>query len=412
MRRVFLLLLLFCVHFQNATPSDFFSNFGGGYSSRSRGAQSAGGGSSDDSFYRLLGVDRSATNDEIKRAYRKSAMKNHPDKGGDAEEFKKLQEAYEVLMDSNKRELYDRYGINGVKGGANGMGGGGGGNPFGAQGNPFAGGGSGFGGFEDLFRSFGASFAVPLVFQLDLSLDDLYTGRELQIPIQVNNGLPSTKVKINIIPGMYGGQELIMRGKIVDARNQPRDLVFRLKELQHVHYTRKGADLLRDIRVSLREALMGFEHSFKLLDGRSVTVKSRPNEVTSPDAVFIVADLGMPIYQSAGRGRLFIRVKIDFPKKMWLGGLDLEVFKELLDMQPGGVGLFNKSDGTESNSTSSSLSKLLGKRRSKPAGGSNTEGKAYLLQSSDIKLFGTVGRHEEPDDDEASSPFTHYFHRF
>jgi len=207
-----------------------------------------------------------------------------------------------------------------------------------------------------------------------------------------------------------------MRGKIADARNQPRDLVFRLKELQHVHYTRKGADLMRDIKVSLREALMGFEHSFKLLDGKSITVKSRPNEVTSFDAVFIVPDLGMPIYQSAGRGRLFIKVKIDFPKKMWLGGEDLEVFKELLDMKPGSNSLFNKSDGgVDSNTTSSSgLGRFLNKRRSKPtsSGSSSTGGKVYMLQSSDAKLFGTVGRQDEPEDDEASSPFTHYFHRF
>ena len=75
-------------------------------------------------YYEILGVDKKATMEEIKKAYRKKAIKMHPDKGGDQEEFQKLQQAYDVLFDKDKREIYDKHGEDGIK---KGMGGGGGG---------------------------------------------------------------------------------------------------------------------------------------------------------------------------------------------------------------------------------------------------------------------------------------------
>lgn len=74
-------------------------------------------------YYDLLGVEKDATLDQIKKAYRKRALKEHPDKGGDPEKFKEMTAAYEVLSDRDKRELYDKYGEEGVKQGG-GMGGG------------------------------------------------------------------------------------------------------------------------------------------------------------------------------------------------------------------------------------------------------------------------------------------------
>jgi DnaJ family protein A protein 2 len=77
-------------------------------------------------YYELLCVEKNATYDQIKKSYRKLALKNHPDKGGDPEKFKEITNAYEVLSDKDKRELYDQYGEEGVK-----QGGGGGGMPGG-----------------------------------------------------------------------------------------------------------------------------------------------------------------------------------------------------------------------------------------------------------------------------------------
>ena len=68
-------------------------------------------------YYDLIGVPKTATEQEIKKAYRKKALKEHPDKGGDPEKFKEITAAYEVISDREKRELYDRHGEDGLKGG-------------------------------------------------------------------------------------------------------------------------------------------------------------------------------------------------------------------------------------------------------------------------------------------------------
>jgi len=127
-------------------------------------------------FYKTLGVEKNATEDEIKKAYRKLAIKFHPDKAPAGKEdeytqkFQKITEANEVLSSPEKREIYDRQGIEGLK------------NP---QQNPFA------GDFSDFFRNF-ASFGVPqrqqrknsdTVFQLDLTLKDTYKGTTKKIKI-------------------------------------------------------------------------------------------------------------------------------------------------------------------------------------------------------------------------------------
>ena len=92
------------IHVQKASFHDYF---GGG---------APGGGGGDTEFYDTLGVSKDASEKEIKAAYRKLAMKNHPDQGGDAEKFTKIQEAYEVLGDKEKRQQYDQFGKAGVDG--------------------------------------------------------------------------------------------------------------------------------------------------------------------------------------------------------------------------------------------------------------------------------------------------------
>src|SRR3954462_10955202 len=84
-------------------------------------------------YYEVLGVGKSASADEIKKAFRRQAVQHHPDRGGDEAKFKEVNEAYEVLKDPSKRQRYDQFGHAGVGGEA------GGGNPFGGGGNPFGG---------------------------------------------------------------------------------------------------------------------------------------------------------------------------------------------------------------------------------------------------------------------------------
>lgn len=135
-------------------------------------------------YYDILGVPKNATPDELKKAYRKAAIKNHPDKGGDPEKFKELAQAYEVLSDPEKREIYDQYGEDALK---EGMGGGG------ASHNPF-----------DIFESFfgssfgGSSFGggssrgrrqkqgEDVVHPLKVSLEDLYNGTSRKLSLSRN----------------------------------------------------------------------------------------------------------------------------------------------------------------------------------------------------------------------------------
>ncbi|WOL10204.1 hypothetical protein Cni_G18958 [Canna indica] len=133
-------------------------------------------------YYEVLGVPKSASQDELKKAYRKAAIRNHPDKGGDPEKFKELAQAYEVLSDPEKREIYDSYGEDALK---EGMGGGGGGdfhNPFDIF-EQFFGGGS-FGGGSSRGRR--QRKGEDVVHTLKVSLEDLYNGTSKKLSLSRN----------------------------------------------------------------------------------------------------------------------------------------------------------------------------------------------------------------------------------
>jgi len=125
-------------------------------------------------YYDALGVSPNATDDEMKKAYRKKALRLHPDKGGDPEEFKELTHAYEVLSDSNKRAVYDQAGKAGLEGGG-GMGGGGM-DPHDLFSQLFGGGGGFFGGGGG-GRPRGPQRGKDLVHRISVSLEDLYKGK-------------------------------------------------------------------------------------------------------------------------------------------------------------------------------------------------------------------------------------------
>lgn len=143
-------------------------------------------------YYEVLGVPKSASADELKKAYRKAAIKNHPDKGGDPEKFKELAQAYEVLSDSEKREIYDQYGEDALK---EGMGGGGGGhNPFDIF-ESFFGGASPFGGGGGSSRGRRQRRGEDVVHPLKVSLDDLYNGTSKKLSLSRNVLCPKCKGK-------------------------------------------------------------------------------------------------------------------------------------------------------------------------------------------------------------------------
>ncbi|XP_043718527.1 chaperone protein dnaJ A6-like [Telopea speciosissima] len=141
-------------------------------------------------YYEILGVSNSASQDELKKAYRKAAIKNHPDKGGDPEKFKELAQAYEVLSDPEKREIYDQYGEDALK---EGMGGGGAShNPFDIFESFFGGGAFGGGGSS---RGRRQKQGEDVVHTLKVSLEDLYNGTSKKLSLSRNILCPKCKGK-------------------------------------------------------------------------------------------------------------------------------------------------------------------------------------------------------------------------
>ena len=274
--------------------NDYFGNF---FSQRGTGSTE---------LYDRLGVSPSSSQEEIKQAFRRRAMVVHPDKGGDAEEFKRLNEAYETLSDAGKRAQYDRFGS------------------VGAQPASF----EGMGSFADVFRSFENSFGNrfftrPLVAQVEVSLEDLFKGKKVSIVISRQKS-----ISVVIPPGARHGQQIILKGEVTDVRGVPRDLIVQVLEIKHPLFIRRGDDLVTSLEISLREALLGFEKPIRHLDGNIVWIRSLANRVTRNDEALVLDGLGMPVlYDDKRRGRLLVRVKVLLPQRLMLS----EGEKELLD---------------------------------------------------------------------------------
>ncbi|KAI8100502.1 hypothetical protein M9435_006986 [Picochlorum sp. BPE23] len=313
-------------------------------------------------YYDVLHVHRSADEATIKRAYRKLALKMHPDKvQGSEEEKKKAAEkfaevghAYEVLMDPKKREIYDRYGEEGLKSMGD-QGGGGGMDPNDIF-SQFFGGAFNFGfggGPQEEEEVKGETVHVGL----EVTLEELYTGKEFKVTRDKHVLKPApgkrdcnckqklvtksigpgmfqqfTKTEcekcdnvkfvreaddltVTLEPGMVDGQEIVFfeEGEpIIDG--EPGDLIFVVQTRPHGLFTRKNKiDLHMNLVISLLEALVGFEKKITHLDGHSVTIASKG--VVSPGDVLTLKNEGMPVYDSPDRrGSLYVKITVSFPK--------------------------------------------------------------------------------------------------
>ncbi|KAH8502033.1 hypothetical protein H0E87_016702 [Populus deltoides] len=279
-------------------------------------------------YYEVLGVSKSASQDDLKKAYRKAAIKNHPDKGGDPEKFKELAQAYEVLSDPEKREIYDQYGEDALK---EGMGGGGGGahDPFDIF-QSFFGGGNPFGDIYNgtskklsLSRNVicskckgkgsksGASSKCAGCQGSGMKVSIRHLGpsmiQQMQHPCNECKGTGETINDKDRCPQCKGEKPDTVTG----------DIVFVLQQKDHPKFKRKGDDLFVEHTLSLTEALCGFHFVLTHLDGRQLLIKSQPGEVVKPDQFKAINDEGMPMYQRPFmRGKLYIHFSVDFPDSL------------------------------------------------------------------------------------------------
>ncbi|MGC8609793.1 MAG: molecular chaperone DnaJ [Thermoplasmata archaeon] len=327
-------------------------------------------------YYKILGVDRNATKEEIKRAYRELVKKYHPDlhpenKKEYEEKFKEISEAYEVLMDDEKRRIYDQYGAEGVK--------------FGSQGfdwNNF----THFEDIQDLFKDFMNNFGFGDFFRttenhdihmyLTIDLKDAYKSTIKEITFFRNvkceacngtgakegktkrcptcNGTGQVKkvrnagfmqfvsvetchtcngkgyipveqcqvckgkgflnkketIEVKIPEGADNGLNLRVRGK----GNIDGDLILTIRINPDNRFRRENDDLYTEITIPFTEAALGGEEDIVHLDGEVIKLKIPPG--TQPGEYLKIKGKGMPRFNRHGKGDLYVKVNVSIPKNL------------------------------------------------------------------------------------------------
>lgn len=306
-------------------------------------------------FYSLLNVPRNASPEEIKKAYRKLALKYHPDKNpGDKkaeERFKEVSEAYEVLSDKKKRELYDQFGAAGVNAGFAGAGAGGGPGYGGFGGFGSAGGFGGFGNaenaenFQDIFGDiFGDVFSgqqrggfrqqprnrrgADLRYTLNISFEDSAVGTEKTISfIRQRNGRDeNAKLAVKVPAGVKQGQRLRLAGEgdVAQSGGAAGDLFVIVNIQEHPLFKREDDDVLLDLPISYLDAILGTSAEVPTLTGK-VALKIPPG--TNTGQTFRLKGKGFPKTGGFGSGDMLIHILVDTPHE--LSGKQRELLEEL-----------------------------------------------------------------------------------
>jgi curved DNA-binding protein len=313
-------------------------------------------------YYKILGVDKNATQEEIKKAYRKLALKYHPDRNpGDKaaeEKFKEITEAHEVLSDPEKRKKYDQLGANwkyyqnmNANQAHDWFGGnfGGGGRTYHFSVGDFDDLFGGLGGFSDFFKSFfgGGGFASSETdfgtyargrngsrkgqdyeTTLNITLAEALTGTKRQIVVD------GRKINVKINPGITDGQKLRVRNQGGEGINggERGDLYLKIHIIADPFFERKGDDLYYTLDVDIFSAVTGTTKTIKTLDGKKIAVKIPPR--TDSSKILRIKGMGMPKANNIGaRGDLFIRLNFTVPEN--ISKEDLDIIKRLKEKYSG-----------------------------------------------------------------------------
>jgi curved DNA-binding protein len=286
-------------------------------------------------YYKILGVQKDASSEEIKKAYRKLAMKYHPDhtKGDkEAEEkFKKISEAYAVLSDKEKRKEYDTFGSEGFRqrfsqedifrgfdfgdifrefgfggSGFSNAGGGGGGRRFSfGGGSPFD-----FGGAQQQGQVKGSD----LIYELPLTLREVATGTSKVITFQHQGRSENLTVKIP--KGLIAGKKLRLAGKGNPSPygGPAGNLYIKSNVLNDPVFSSEEYDLYLNREVNLSEAILGTTISVPTIDDRQLSLKIPPG--TKPGTKMRLSGHGLPDMKGTKKGDLYVRIQIKIPQHL------------------------------------------------------------------------------------------------
>jgi len=284
-------------------------------------------------YYKVLGVQKNASEEEIKKAYRKLAMKYHPDhtKGDKSaeEKFKKISEAYAVLSDKEKRKEYDTFGSEGFRqrfsqedifrgfdfgdifrefgfGGDNFSNVGGGGRRFSfGTGSPFN-----FGGAQQHSQAKGSD----LVYELPLTLREIATGTSKAIAFQHQGRSENLTVKIP--KGLIAGKKLRLAGKGNPSPygGPAGDLYIKSKVLNDPVFSSENYDLYIDRELKLSEAILGTTVSVPTIDDKQLSLKIPPG--TKQATKMRLSGHGLPDMKNNKKGDLYVRVYVTIPQHL------------------------------------------------------------------------------------------------
>jgi len=262
-------------------------------------------------YYERLGVSKNASQDELKRAYKKASMKHHPDRGGDEEQFKLINEAYATLKDPQKKAEYDNP------------------QPQGFGPNGF----QGMGGFEDLFSQFG--FRAPrqqrnndIIINYTLDFKDIFTGKG----VNVNYNLPSGKpgyLDAAIPPGVTNGSNVRYAGLGDDSipHLQPGNLILKIRVRPHPVWKREDNNIFSVKELDIFDFIIGTTVEIITPVDRKFSLNVPKG--TKPGTVFSITGHGVPDVHSGRPGNVHIKLDAKMPI------LDQQTINKIKDVRNG-----------------------------------------------------------------------------